>query len=193
MFELTYTNRFSFTDSVDRIVALPGANDTKLLVFYSNGAAAAVFDFDGQHAPAAVQQFNAEAGEHFTGAGVLGQNGFLAYSAALGQNASTKFTQWNWNGSSYSNAASGSLPMLNLYSAAGNVLQFQFEPFVTNNPLLLRLNNAGQGRNVPQRDPGPGQPDSDGAWPGASAGDVRSGESVQQHDLALQFHAARRR
>src|SRR5207245_1161758 len=107
------TNQFSFTNFVDRLIALPGTNDTKLLVIYTNGVSASVFDFDGQHPPTVTQQFNADPGEHLTGAGVLDHNGFMAYSAPLGQNTSTKFKQWNWTGSGYSNAASGNLPMVN--------------------------------------------------------------------------------
>ena len=153
---LVFTNQFVFTNYIDRLIALPGSNDTKLLAFYTNGVSAAVFNFDGQHAPTVVQQLNADSGEHFTGGGVLGNSGFMAYSAPLGQNTSSKFKQWNWNGSSYSNAAAGSLPMVNLYSAAGNVMQFQFEPFVTNNPMLLRLNNAGDWSSMPAFSGSPG-------------------------------------
>src|SRR5262249_6664140 len=54
-----------------------------------------------------------------------------------------KFRQWTWTGAAYSNSVAGDLPRISSYSASGNVMQFQFEPFVTNNPNLLRLNNAG--------------------------------------------------
>ncbi len=148
-YALVYTNQFTFPNSVDRLMALPGTNGTKLLVFYTNGTSAAVFKFDGLSAPVLAQEFTADAGEHFTGAGVLANGGFMAYSAPLGQGASSKFKQWNWTGSGYTNAASGSLPRVNSYSAAGNVMQFQFEPFVTNNPILLRLNNAGDWSSAP--------------------------------------------
>jgi hypothetical protein len=148
-YALVPTNTFSLTNFIDRIIVLAGTNDTKLLIFYTNGVSAAVFNFDGLQAPTVAQQFNADAGEHFTGAGVLGNSGFMAYSAPLGQNTSSKFKQWNWTGSGYSNAASGNLPMVNAYTAAANVMQFRFEPFVTNNPLLLRLNNAGDWSSMP--------------------------------------------
>ena len=148
-YALIYTNQFVFTNFLDRIFTLPGTNGTKLLVLYSNDQSAAVFAFDGVNPPALVQQFNADAGEHLTGAGVLGNSGFMAYSAPLGQSSSSKFKQWDWTGTAYTNSRSGSLPSVSAYTASGNVMQFQFEPFVTNNPILLRINNAGDWSDVP--------------------------------------------
>lgn len=148
-YTLAYTNSFTFTNFIQRLFALPGSNDTKLLVIYSNETAAAVFNFDGLNAPTLVETFNAEPGEHFTGAGVLPDAGFMAYSAPLGENTSQKFKQYNWTGSGYTNVASGTLPRVNRYVAAANVLQFRFEPFVTNVPNLLRLNVAGDWSSRP--------------------------------------------
>ena len=142
-YAVVYTNTFSLTNYIDRLFVLPGVTDTKLLVFDTNGVSAVVYNFDGRNPPAVAQVFAAAPGEHFTGAGVLGANGFVAYSAPLGQNTSARFRQWSWNGLSYSNSASGDLPKISAYSASGNVMQFQHEPFVTNNPVLLRLNSAG--------------------------------------------------
>ncbi|MCX6930144.1 MAG: thrombospondin type 3 repeat-containing protein [Verrucomicrobia bacterium] len=142
-YAVVYTNVFTLTNFIDRLFVLPGVTDTKLLVFDTNGVSAAVYNFDGRNPPVVAQAFAAAPGEHFTGAGVLGANGFMAYSAPLGQNTSAKFRQWKWNGLSYSNSASGDLPRISTYSASGNVMQFQHEPFVTNNPVLLRLNSAG--------------------------------------------------
>jgi hypothetical protein len=148
-YTLTSNNVFTVSNSIDRIVVLPGTNGNRLLVIYSGDVTAGVYTFDGQHVPGLVQQFSAAEGEHFTGAGVLGNSGFMAYSAPLGQNTSARFRQWTWTGGGYSNSASGILPVLTGYSASGNVMQFQFEPFVTNNPVLLRLNNAGDWAGAP--------------------------------------------
>jgi hypothetical protein len=140
---LVKTNSFSLTNYIDRLFVLPGTNGTKLLVFDTNGTTAVTYNFNGLTAPTTAQTFTAAPGEHFTGAGVLGSKGFMAYSAPLGQNTSAKFHQWMWNGSSYSNTVSGDLPRITAYSASGNVMQFQQEPFVNINPILLRNNNAG--------------------------------------------------
>jgi len=155
-YALIPTNTFTLSNAIERLVVLPGTNDTKLLVLFSNGLSAAVFNFDGLHEPTVAQPFNADPGEHFTGAGVLGNSGFMAYSAPLGRNTSSKFKQWNWTGSGYSNAASGDLPLVNAYTAAGNVMQFRGEPFVTNNPMLLRLVNAGDWSSMPAFSGSPG-------------------------------------
>jgi hypothetical protein len=149
VYSIAYTNQYVLTNFIRRLYALPGSNDTKLLVIYSNETAAAVFNFDGLSAPVPVQQFNADPGEHFTGAGVLPDAGFMAYSAPLGENTSQKFKQYLWTGSGYTNVASGDLPRVNRYTAAANVLQFRFEPFVTNTPNLLRLNVAGDWSSRP--------------------------------------------
>ena len=155
-YALTWTNTFLFTNYVDRIFALPGTNGTKLLMLYSNDVSAAVFTFDGRNSPVIVQQFNAAGGEHFTGAGVLGNSGFMAYSAPLGENSSTRFQQWNWTGTGYTNTPAGDLPKISAYSSSGNVMQFRYEPFVTNNPILLRLNNAGDWSSAPSFSGSPG-------------------------------------
>ncbi len=150
-----FTTIYTLSNSFDRLFALPGTNGTKLLAFWVGGTSATVYNFTGLGAPTAVQQFNADPGEHFTGAGALANNGFMAYSAPLGQNTSSKFKQWNWNGSSYSNSASGDLPRISAYAASGNVMQFQYEPFVTNNPVLLRVNSAGDWSSKPLVTGGP--------------------------------------
>ncbi len=155
VYALPYTNTLVVTNAIDRLFVLPGTNGNRLLIFDVGGASATIYSFNGQTAPSPLQGFSASPGEHFTGAGIFGE-GFQAYSAPLGQNTSSKFRQFNWNGSSYSSIFSGDLPRLNTYSAAGNVLQFQFEPFVTNNPILLRLNNAGDWSSAPAFSGSPG-------------------------------------
>jgi hypothetical protein len=142
-YNLVSIANFGLSNTISQVVALPGSPGGKLLLFDTNGTTAVVYSFDGIHAPSAVQTFTAAAGEHFTGAGVLGKYGFTAYSAPLGQNTSAKFRQLLWSGSGYTNGASGDLPRLTSYTASGNVMQFRYEPFVTNNPVLLRLNSAG--------------------------------------------------
>ena len=143
VFSFSFVNSQFFTNTIDQVYMLPATNGTKLLILFGGGSLAQVFTFDGVNPAVVVQEFVPDPGEHFTGAGVLGGSGFMAYSAPLGQNTSSKFKTWNWNGSGYTAGATGDLPRLSTFSASGNVLQFQFEPFVTNQPILLRLNNAG--------------------------------------------------
>lgn len=148
-YSLAYTNYFYFTNYVDRMFTLPGTNGTRLLVLYSNDVAGSVFAFDGVNPLVPVQALNAAPGEHFTGMGVLGNSGFMAYSAPLGENVSSRFQQWKWTGSGYTNLPEADLPKMSAFNSSGNVMQFQYEPFVTNNPILLRLNNAGDWASAP--------------------------------------------
>lgn len=156
VYALTYTNSFVLTNHIERLFILSGAGTNKLLILDTNGVSATIYDFIGVTAPVAVQSLTAAAGEHFTGAGVLGDGGFLAYSAPAGQNLSARFNHWQWNGSAFTNRGSGDLPRISSYSGSGNVMQFQFEPFVTNNPVLLRLNNAGDWSASPAYSASPG-------------------------------------
>jgi hypothetical protein len=149
-YNLEYTNQFTFTNSVRTLFVLPGTNDTRLLAFWTNGTSGTVFRFNGMTAPIPIHAFNAAPGEHFTGAGVLENSGFMAYSAPQGENTSTRFREYRWNGASYSAGAAQDLPRLNTLSASGNVMQFRFEPFVHDNPTLLRVNNAGDWSSLPQ-------------------------------------------
>ena len=144
------TNILYFTNYVERMFALPSTNGSRLLVIYRGGTSAVVYDWDGvTNRAVARQQISAAAGEHFTGFGIMGKNGFMAYSAPLGQNTSCHFKPWNWNGSAYVAGTAGDLPRLNAFTGSGNVLQFRYEPFVTNTPILLRLNNAGDWTSQP--------------------------------------------
>jgi len=148
-FSLPSGNVINLNSGIDRIFVLPATNGAKLCVFFGGGASAGVYYFDGVTTLTLVQSYQPDAGEHFTGIGVMGNKGFMAYSAPQGQNTSSKFKQWNWNGSSYTAGASGNLPTLSQFSASGNVIQFRNEPFVTNNPVMLRINNAGDWSSKP--------------------------------------------
>src|ERR1017187_2370720 len=155
-YTLVLSGAFTLTNVIDRLFVLPATNGLKLLALDVNGVSATVYAFDGTYPPAPVQAFNAAPGEHFTGAGILGNGGFTAYSAPVGQNTSAKFRNWTWNGAGFTSGPSGDLPRATAYSAAGNVMQFEFEPLVANNPVLLRLNNAGDWAATPAFSGGPG-------------------------------------
>jgi hypothetical protein len=148
-YNLAASGPFTLTNVIDRLFVVTGTSGLRLLAFDTNGISATVYAFDGVHQPVSLEAFTADPGEHFTGAGILGGSGFMAYSAPLGQTTSANFKQWNWIGAHYVSGPSGSLPRASAYSAAGNVMQFQFEPFVNNNPILLRINNAGDWATTP--------------------------------------------
>ena len=127
---------------------LPGTNGTRLLVLYSNDVAGSVFTFDGVNPLVPVQALNAAPGEHFTGMGVLGNSGFMAYSAPSARTSPVVFS----SGSGPVRATPtcpGGFAQDVPFNSSGNVMQFPYEPFVTNNPILLRFNNAGDWASAP--------------------------------------------
>jgi len=129
--------------AISQVLTLPGAANTKLLILFGQGERARVYNFNGSAAPALVQEFTAQSGELFTGAGVSGGNNFVLYSGRNGSRTSTFFQAYNFNGSSYTPGASGSLPSLHPLTAPANVFLFAQEPFVAPSLNLLRSLNAG--------------------------------------------------
>ncbi|MBI5384442.1 MAG: hypothetical protein HZA90_07110 [Verrucomicrobia bacterium] len=148
-FTLPSGNQLNLGQPIYQIFSIPTATTNKLLVLFGNGETAKAYYFDGLSTLTVIQTFTADAGEHFTGAGVVGGNDFTLFSGSTNSGVSTKFKNWNWNGTGYTAGQSGDLPYVSQFSGRGNVLQFQREPFVTNAPVLLRLNNAGDWTGQP--------------------------------------------
>jgi hypothetical protein len=126
-----------------RVYVLTGGTSARLLVLYGGGETAEVFNFDGVNEFVSIQTFAANSGEAFTGVGVLGGGHFMLYSGPAGTGVSARFQIWNFNGVNFTAGASGELPYQGRLSAAGNVLLFRYEPFVTNRPQLVSVLNAG--------------------------------------------------
>ncbi len=142
-FNLAAGTTFNFSQPILRVYVLTGAANLRLLVLFGGGETAAVFNFDGINAPVLLQSFTAAPGESFTGTGVLEGGHFMMFSGAAGSGLSAQFQTWNFNGVNFTAGAAGALPFQSGLSAAGNVLLFRFEPFVNNNPGLVRILNAG--------------------------------------------------
>lgn len=129
--------------SIDQIVVLSGTTGQRLLVIFDQGAIAGVYNFDGVNPPALVHELNPPPGEKFSGAAPLRQFGLMMFSAPAGETHSTGFQSHTWNGTAYQAGAAGQLPGLTELSAAANIFQFEFEPFVKSAPRLLRTQNSG--------------------------------------------------
>jgi len=140
-FAAAVTNQLS--QPIYRLYVLTGGTRLRLLVLYGVGETAEVFNFDGLHAPVSLQTFTADAGETFTGAGVLDAGDFMLYRGDPGTGLSTRFQIWNFDGSTFTAGVSGDLPYQGRLSASGNVLLFRYEPFVNSSPRLVRVLNAG--------------------------------------------------
>jgi hypothetical protein len=128
---------------IDQIIVLSGTTAQRLLVIFDGGSVAGVYDFNGLNPPTLIHELNPPPGEKFSGAAPLRQLGLMMFSAAAGQTHSTGFQSHTWNGTGYQAGAAGQLPGLNELSAAANVFQFEFEPFVKSAPRLLRSLNSG--------------------------------------------------
>lgn len=133
---------FAMGDALGQVFTIAGSTP-RLLIVFAGATRAAVYDFNGVSAPTLRQQFNAAAGETFTGAGVLGGGNFMMYSSRDGSGRSTFFQAYNFNGSTFVAGANGNLPSLNALSARGNVLLFQKDPLTKAGPNLLKSLNAG--------------------------------------------------
>src|SRR5262249_39564437 len=70
---------FAMGDALGQVITLTGPKP-RLLVIFASATRAVVYDFEGTNAPVLRQQFQAAAGETFTGAGVLGGGNFMMYS-----------------------------------------------------------------------------------------------------------------
>jgi len=134
---------YALDQRIQTVYVIPGGARPRLLVVYAGGYTAEVFDFDGLRQFVSVQQFTADSGQAFTGVGVLGNGHFQLFSGIPGTGLSTRFQTWTYNGATYTAGPAGELPYLGRLSAPGNVLLFRYEPFVTNNPHLVRVLNAG--------------------------------------------------
>lgn len=143
--QLTFASPLTFDLglSIDQIVVLSGTTGQRLLVIFDDGAIAGIYDFNGANPPSLIHQLNPPAGEKFSGAAPLRQFGLMMFSAPPGQTHSSGFQSHTWNGNAYQAGASGQLPGLNELSAAANIFQFEFEPFVQSVPRLLRSLNSG--------------------------------------------------
>jgi hypothetical protein len=141
-------------DAIAQAFTLPGSAP-RLLVLFGARTRAVVYDFDGVNPPTVRQEFNATAGEVFTGAGMLGGGNFTMYSSRDGSARSTSFQTYNFNGSAFVAGQTGNLPAVTALTAPANVLLFQFEPFVVNNVNLLRSLNAGDWSSQLGTLPGP--------------------------------------
>ena len=141
-FQFDTGSTFAFNRSLSGVVVLSGQPSDRLLILFEAGASAGLYTFDGVTAPVLVQSFAAESGTIFTGA--LGDpNQLMLFSSPLGALTSTRFQSFAWNGKQYQPDSAGSLPALNPLLATANVFLFQYEPFVTADPVLLGSLKAG--------------------------------------------------
>jgi hypothetical protein len=148
-FQFGSLKTFPLGHAIDSVAVLPGVSGARLLVQQDEGAGASVYKFDGVNAPTLIDSFAPAAGESFTGALALGNEGVVLLSGATGQRRSTRFQEQLASGGGYVAGASGALPKVSAYSAPANVFVFQSEPFVTSSPRLIQRLSAGDWTSKP--------------------------------------------
>jgi Bacterial TSP3 repeat len=156
-FEFGAADGFAFDEPVESVVTLPGAADTKLLVFFDQGSHAAVYDYDGTNAPVLVGEFLAPEGESLLGATPLENNGVRIHSGTGSRTRQSLQYTFNSGAGTYSLDHVDVLPPVTDLSGLANVFQFQFEPFVVSTPKLLSSGHAGDWSSVFSLGGGPPQ------------------------------------
>lgn len=148
-FQFGSLKTFPLGHAIDLVAVLPGISGARLLVLQADGAGASVYKFDGVNSPTLVASFAPTAGESFTGALALGNEGVVLLSGASGQGRSSHFQEQLASGGGYAPGASGALPKVSAYSAPANVFVFQAEPFVNSSPKLIQRLSAGDWTSKP--------------------------------------------
>jgi len=118
------------------------SSSPRLVAVFGDGSTAGVYRYQSG-ALTLLQTLNAPAGERFTTGISFGSGKMLMLSSPPGVGFSTRFQQFNHNGSSWVAGASGNLASLGELTSLANVLLFQNEPFVTEFPNLLKTFQAG--------------------------------------------------
>lgn len=147
-FAFRFQTTFLLSQPVRQVFVVPGAGQPNLLLVAADGQSATVCEYDGTNQLTLLTNLTAGPGETFTGAVPLGSSGFLTFSCTDGSGRSSGFRTYKSAGRGYTLSASGSLAALTPFSARGNVLQFQGEPFVSSRPVLVRSLNAGDWSSV---------------------------------------------
>lgn len=118
-------------------LARPAEASDRLLVIFSDGTNAAVYDFDGETAPVLRQSFTAPPGQTFNAALALGGGHFVFLSGVGGFSQSYRRFDEQGDGS-YLQTAAGDLPGIRLPALRPTLLVFQQRPLLDVGAQLLR-------------------------------------------------------
>ena len=134
-----------FGSPLSEVIVLPTSTGAQLLIIFGDGSTAGIYDFDGTNPPVPREALSAPPGMKFSLAGALGAGNFLLFHGSNGGlGASTGWQRWNFNGTTHSIAASGTLPPTILPSRRANVLVYASDPNVTPDASLLTILQAGE-------------------------------------------------
>lgn len=123
------------------VTPLEGGPVRRLAIVSEDGASLHLHPFDGTTLGPA-QTIPAPAGESFTGVLPTGAGGFKALTSEPGSHQSTRFHDFKFDGSKFTETTSGGLPPVEALATYANVFLYNAEPFVAPNATLLRSLNA---------------------------------------------------
>jgi uncharacterized membrane protein len=129
---------FTLPQVIDSVAVLTGSTPPRLLVIFSGGTSAGVYDFDGVNAPALAHTLTPEAGETFRTALAVGAGDFQMLCGTSGSATSTTARRWRKQGDgSYLPDAAATLPSIPSGVRRANLLLYSGEPFVDENARLV--------------------------------------------------------
>jgi hypothetical protein len=143
VFAFRFLTTFTLPHPIGQVFVVPGTGGPNLLVLAADGLTASVLQYDGHESLTSLTELTAQAGETFSSAARVGSSGFVALSSADGSGRSSRFYNYSASGGGYTLSGSGNLPLVSASGARGNVLEFQGEPFVATQTVLVRSLNAG--------------------------------------------------
>lgn len=135
------------SNRIDRLGVISGPTNLQLTALFNEGAIGAVYAYDGQTTLRLIQTYQPVPGEAIQFLLPGGAGGLHVVSGVGG--LSTRFESRRWGGTGYNPVMTGFLPSARSRGNGGNVAQFQFEPFVTEEPRLLSLTAAGDWSSGP--------------------------------------------
>jgi hypothetical protein len=141
-FQFGATQTFPVAGGIREISLVRQSAELRLAVVFGEGATAGIYRYQAG-ALTLLQTLTAPAGERFNAALDLGADKLLFTTSPPGGGASTRFQQFNHDGSAWVAGAAGDLRPLGELAGRANVLLFQNEPFVNEFPNLLKTLQAG--------------------------------------------------
>jgi hypothetical protein len=120
----------ALTEAVQRVFYLPPAAGGTFLAEFSDGVQAITFSGNNAVAGAIYRSGLANSNNGFSGIVPLANGQFVLLDAAAGEAASTHAQVMSFNGTSFSQMSSSTLPAISSRTTRANVWLFQTEPFV---------------------------------------------------------------
>lgn len=142
LFQFAPVQTFALPESIREVSLVRQSGALLLSVVFGDGSTAGIFGYQAG-ALTLQQTLNSPAGERFSAAVDLGVGKMLFTTAPPGGKTSTRFQQFNHNGSTWVAGAAGALEPLGDLAGRANVLLFKNEPFVAEYPSLLKTLQVG--------------------------------------------------